>query len=129
MKELPTIWEEICKVNGTDPAYNPIDAALPGGMRDFLYNTYRAAMVLEVLNEGWEPSWLDLNDHKYSIFFYMFPDADSLGGVSFSFYVYAHGHPDTAVSSRLLVRDPEIGKHAATHFKDIFRAIILIDKL
>lgn len=79
---------------------------------------FKAAIITEALNEGWQPNWHDANEQKWWPWFKM-----SAGfGFSFSYYSYACAR--TTAGSRLCFKTKDLADYAGKQFESIYKDLL-----
>ncbi|MBO9674438.1 MAG: hypothetical protein J7577_13405 [Sphingobacteriaceae bacterium] len=128
---LPTTWEEVCQSKGIDPNQLPDVSLYPKKHQAAAVATFKWYHVLEVLNTNpetkllWEPDWKDYDQAKYYNWWDM-DDADSVSGFGFDGAYYGDGTAYTSVGSRLVFKSRDIARHAAKHFIDLYKDMLVI---
>lgn len=79
---------------------------------------YKLTVIIEALNDGWEPNWSDSSENKY------FPWFDLSKGFSFvyvSAFVPGHWNPAySAFGSRLTFKSSDLARFAGLYFIDLY---------
>lgn len=73
-------------------------------------------LIVQALNEGWEPNWGNSYQAKYTPWFNM----PGSSGSGFSYGVCAHWGTDSNVGSRLCFKNRELAEYAGTQFEEIY---------
>lgn len=98
----------------------PDFSTFPAEMRKHFEALFKMVVIVEALNEGWNPNWDNGNERKFHPWFWMSPG-------SFAFYDSNCGDEVAAAGSgsRLKLKSRELAEYCATQFKDIWKDIQL----
>jgi len=77
-------------------------------------------LIVQALNEGWQPDWTDSDRYKY------YPWFDLSSGRGLSYNACAYGYARSGVGSRLCFKSRELAEYAGTQFKDLYEDYFLI---
>lgn len=72
-------------------------------------------IIIEVLNEGWKPNWLDTNEKKW----YAWSRFGSFGWT----HDFDHYATSSRVGSRLTLRNEKIAKYVGTQFDPLYNQL------
>ncbi|MGN6478505.1 MAG: hypothetical protein ACTHKV_14870 [Flavipsychrobacter sp.] len=122
---LISSWEEAAAKKGIDPNALPDVSMIPEHLRKFVVAVYKAAIITEVLNDGWQPNWEDDDEYKYYPWFDM---NDASAPARFSFHVYDYDRTFSNLGSRLVFKTRQLAVHAGETFIDIYRDMMVIEK-
>ncbi len=76
--------------------------------------------IRKVLNEGWEPDWMNSNQWKFYPWFKM----NTGSGLSYGDYGYVFS--TSHVGSRLCFKTSELAEYAGTQFLDIYKLFMTL---
>lgn len=82
----------------------------------------KVKLIVQALNEGWEPDWSDSNQAKYYPWFNM----PSSSGSGFSFDGYVLWSAASSVGSRLCFKSRALCIYAAKQFEDIYNEFLTL---
>ena len=94
---------------------------LTGTKDEIAYKKLKA--IAKVLNEGWVPDWDNSNQYKWYPWFYMTKTSSSPSG--FGLGVVCDDYSCSYVGSRLCYRTRKLAEHAAKHFIDLYRDLMV----
>jgi len=94
---------------------------VPEDLRDYFKAQYKAIVITEALNEGWEADWEDENQEKYILWFL----TKSPSGFAFSAAHFSFTSPYAGNASRLCFKTRVLAKYAGEQFLDIWKDLIL----
>ena len=98
----------------------PDFSALPEDMRKHFTALYKMVVIVEALNEGWEPNWNNSNERKCFPWFWMSPSSFAFGAS-----VYACEYAFAGSGSRLKLKSNELAEYCGKQFVDIWKDIQL----
>lgn len=110
-------FEDAMAITGRPPV--PNFSNVPGDMREYFENQYKAVVITEALNEGWKADFEDSNQRKWFSWFYRV----SSGFVFNSAYYYCSS-ADAGSAARLCFKSKELAEYAGKQFLDIYVKII-----
>jgi len=113
-------FEDACQALNLDPTHLPIVDLLPERLRKSIIAFYKLTIIIEALNEGWEPNWWDNNERKFYNYFY----CPSGSGFFCSCTGFAFTSAD--VGSRLCFKSRNLAEYALSQFKDLYEDYLLI---
>ena len=119
-KKIKT-FEDACTAKGIS-ATLPDVSAFPEKHRKAILAFFMLIIVVEALNDGWEPNWNDEYEYKYYPWF----DMRSAAGSGFSSSSYGHDYSTTGVGSRLCFKTREHAQHTAKHFEALYKDYLLM---
>lgn len=109
-------YEDACKILGKD-TYRGIPYDKPMNSTERGINAVsKLIIIIEALNEGWEPNWNDYNEYKYYPWF----EYNNQSGFGFSNTGYDTTHTYTTVGSRLVFKTRALAEYAGKNFIDIY---------
>jgi hypothetical protein len=116
-------FEDACKALNVD-ATLPDFAKAPQAHQKALLAHYKLVLIVQAVNEGWQPKWEDSNEYKYELC----PDiiAKESGGFGLAYDGYDYWYSATFVGSRLCFKSREIAKYTLETFKDLYEDYLLI---
>jgi hypothetical protein len=97
----------------------PDFSSLPDSLKKRFQALYKMDVIIEALNEGWEPNWGDTTERKWRPWFYMSP---------FRFYDSGFGlvRAYAGGGSRLYLKSKELSDYCADQFLDIWKDIQVV---
>lgn len=123
---LISSWEEAAAKKGVDPNVLPDVSMIPEHLRKFVVAVYKAAIITEVLNDGWEPNWEDDDEYKYYPWFDM---DDASAPARFSYDDCGCDLTYTYLGSRLVFKTSQLAIYAGKTFIDNYRDMMVIEKI
>ena len=93
---------------------------VPEDLKKYFEAQYKAVVIAEALNDGWNPNWDDSNEEKYFLWFWMSPSSfaeDDTNWRSTSAYA--------GTGSRLCFRTRALAKYAGEQFIEIWKELML----
>ncbi|MDR0658829.1 MAG: hypothetical protein LBG18_07865 [Mediterranea sp.] len=93
---------------------------VPEDLREYFQYQYKAIVIAEALNEGWEADYKDSSQRKWYPWFYISPS-----GFAFHDSGYVFTYPSAGRAARLCLKSEELADYAGKQFKDIYEGIIL----
>lgn len=129
--KLSTSFEQSCKKLGIDPVKAiPDVSAYPEQHQKALIAMAKLFIINEDLNRDksgkpWKPDWNNYNEYKYYAWF----DLETYEGASspgFRFDGADFVDTNSLVGSRLCYRTRALAEHAAKHFIDLYRDIMIL---
>ena len=114
--ELVKSFEDARKLTGRPDV--PDFSNLPTDMRKHFEAQYKLIVIIEALNEGWQPDWDDDNEYKYYPWFDTSPS-------SFAFCVSncAYSCARAGSGSRLRLKSRELSDYCGKQFIDLWKDI------
>ena len=82
----------------------------------------KVKLIVNALNDGWNPDWTDSSQYKYSPWFKM----GSSSGSGFSYDVYGYWYTGSYVGSRLCFKSRELAEYAGKQFTEIYKEFMTI---
>ena len=119
-KKIKT-FEDACTAKGIS-ATLPDVSAFPEKHRKAILAFFMLTIVVEALNDGWEPNWNDEYEYKYYPWF----DMRSAAGSGFSASLCGRVGTITTVGSRLCFKTREHAQHTAKHFEALYKDYLLM---
>jgi len=115
MKKIKT-FEDACAALGI----NPTDAEFTTGKPHIIAHN-KLEVVVQALNEGWQPDWNNTSERKWQPWFYM-----GSAGAGFRLSVCVFGYAYSGVGSRLCLKSEEVAEYAAKQFADLYKAYMTL---
>lgn len=119
-------FEGACKALGINPKSLPDVKALPKKHQKALVAHYKLIIIIEALNEGWEPNWNDRGQYKYFPYFQVEASEKKPAGFGFSNAHYDSWPAGTHVGSRLCLKSYDLALYAGKQFKKEYKDYFLI---
>lgn len=119
-------FEDACKALGVSPnlpSFNetPKHAAA-------LVAHYKLVLIVEAINEGWQPNWSDTDERKWELWPDVVEDKTKVSGFGLAYDVYVDWSTFTYVGSRLCFQNREKAKYCFETFKELYEEYFLIAK-
>ncbi|MBX7204174.1 MAG: hypothetical protein K1X81_02005 [Bacteroidia bacterium] len=116
------------KAVGLDPNKLPNVSGLPERHAQAVVDYYKAVVVAEALNEGWQPDWNNHDEWKYYPWFDVKASAKKLAGSGLSCCDYGYPGSYSFVGSRLCFKSAELARYAGTHppFRKLYESMFLL---
>jgi len=114
-------YESACKALKLNPKNLPVVSKLPKKHKDAIIAHYKLVIIVEALNEGWEPNWSNYDEYKYHPWFEYKNSGAVFGGVG-SYYYSAD------VGSRLVFKSRDLAEYAARHFIKLYNTYLTLLK-
>lgn len=124
MKNQIKSFEDACKHLNIQ-ANLPNVENLPEKHQKAIVAHYKLVIIIQVLNEGWEPDWKDFGQLKYFPWFDVVTSKESVSGVGLSYDDYAFTYSATTVGSRLCLKTSELARYVAEQFKELYEDYFL----
>jgi len=124
MRQIKT-FEEACMALGYDATIPTFDNA-PEKHRKALLAHYKLVIIVEAVNDGWQPDWKNTDEYKYELFPDIVEDENKPSGFGLAFDDFAGWNSTTGVGSRLCFKSREAAKHTFETFKDLYEDYLLI---
>jgi hypothetical protein len=118
-------FTEACKVLNIDPAtVLPDVSAYPQSHQNAVTAAAKLFIVVDALNDGWKPDWNDNDQEKYFAWFDLEKVKNNPSGFRLNdvYCDYSHSY----VGSRLCFKDRDTAEHAAKHFIDLYRNLMIL---
>lgn len=119
-------FEEACKALELDPNHLPEVSMLPEKHRLSIIAYYKLVIIIQALNNGWEPDWFNTNQYKYYNWFYVEASEDKKAGFGFHDAHCVYACSRTYVGSRLCFETRDMADYAAEQFKDLYQEYLLL---
>ena len=111
---LVETFEVACKEKKLDAnTVIPDCSCYPEEHRNALISQAKTFIVVDVLNDGWQPKWGD-NEYKWELYW-------DLSGAGFRLSDVFSDFSYSTVGSRLVFRTRAIAEHAAKYFEQLFK--------
>ena len=114
--ELVKTFEDARKLTGRPDV--PDFSNLPTDMRKHFEAQYKLIVIIEALNEGWQPDWDNYNEYKYYPWFAMSPSSFAFSGSDYSYTAAGAG-----CGSRLCLKSNELSDYCGRQFIDLWKDI------
>ncbi len=114
-------FEDACKLLKLNPKHIPVVDMLPELHQKAIVANYKLIIIIQALNEGWQPDWSNSNEYKYYPWFYM----SSFG---FSDSGYGRWHTAAIVGSRLCLKNETLARYTGKKFENLYKEYMLINK-
>jgi hypothetical protein len=124
-KDIKT-FEDACRERSVDPNALPDVSMLPERHRKSMVAYFKLCIIVEAINDGWEPDYSNTDQFKYFPYFAVEADTDRPSGFGFSDANYVSWGARTAVGSRLCFSTREMALYAAEQFKDLYIDYLLM---
>ena len=118
-------YADACEVLGIQPMdEQQLKAA---GFRQDEIARRQLETIVEALNEGWKPDWNDMNQDKYTVWFWVKPDKRGKGsaGLAFAASYSAPSLTLTHIGSRLCYHTSTLARYAAKTFTRLYEEILV----
>lgn len=116
-------YADACAVLGIEPINEDVLTKLGFTKDEMAYRKLKT--IVEALNEGWRPNWLDSNEYKYWPWFYTEEDRGANGGLACAYTNGAPSNSGTNIGSRLCFKTYDLATYAAKQFIDIYNDYLL----
>lgn len=108
-------YEDACEDLGIQSLSENDFLFLPARDRKHAFASHKLTIIIQALNEGWEPNWSNSSEYKY---YGWFEYTGSGSGFSYGDFNYAVGR--SAVGSRLVFKSRELAEYAGKQFISIY---------
>ena len=112
-------FEDACNALSIDTAI-PDFSATPAKHQKALVAHYKIVIIVEAVNEGWQPNWADNNEWKYELWPDVIEDKSKPSGFGLSYGDYDVWGTTTSVGSRLCFKNSDLAKYAGTKFAKLY---------
>lgn len=120
---LPSIWAEVCKIQGIDPEFTPSLEGVEEEMKPGIIAAWKLFNIGQALNgKDWKPDYSDVNEYKHFPWFYFDP---SLRRFRFRSTHYGYTTARAGTGARLVFKSSALAQHAGTAFEDIYNELLL----
>ncbi len=116
-------FEDACKALKVDATLPNFSNAPSMHQKAFLAH-YKLVLIVQAVNDGWQPNWADTNEYKYELFHDIITKES--GGFGLWFDDYDNWYAYTLCGSRLCFKSREIAKYTFVTFKDLYEEYLLI---
>lgn len=116
-------FKDACKALNVDATLPNFSNAPAMHQKAFLAH-YKLVLIVQAVNDGWQPNWDDTNEYKYELCLDI--EAKENGGFGLSYGAYADWYTYTSCGSRLCFKSREIAKYTFETFKDLYEEYLLI---
>ena len=123
-KEIKS-FDDACKKLGIEVNL-PEVSALPEKHRKSVLAFFMLTIIIQAINDGWEPNWNDYNEWKYYAWFEVEASEDNPAGSGFSRSGYGDSRARTRVGSRLCFKSAAQCDYARKQFADLYRDYLLM---
>lgn len=124
MKKIKT-FEDALKVLKLDANIVPDFSMVPELHREAMLAHFKLVIILQALNESWQPNWNDYNEYKYYPWLWVEASKDKPSGFGFSHTAYGCTDSRTGVGSRLCSKSEEIAEYAFKTFPELYTTYFL----
>ena len=125
MKKIKT-FADACKALKLKSTALPDVSMLPKKHRKSMLAYYKLIIIVEALNDGWQPDWSDRNQYKYFAWFEVKADKKRPAGFGFSATAYDAWSTITGAGSRLSFKTSELALYAGKQFADLYQDYLLM---
>ena len=118
-------FEDACialKIDTTVPDFS----ATPVKHQKALIAHYKLVIIVEAVNEGWEPDYSNNKEYKYELWPDVIEDKTKPSGFGLSYNGYGGWATLTTVGSRLCFKSGEIAEYTFETFKQLYEDYLLI---
>jgi hypothetical protein len=126
MKQI-TSFEEACLALNISSQLPSFDAA-PVKHQKALIAHYMLIIIVECINDGWQPDWSDGGQKKWELYPDLVEEPKNPSGFGLSYHVYDFWFTFTTVGSRLCFKSEDAAKHCFETFKQLWEDYFLIPK-
>ena len=123
-KEIKS-FDDACKKLGIEVNL-PEVSALPEKHRKSVLAFFMLTIIIQAINDGWEPNWNDYNEWKYYAWFEVEASEDNPAGSGFSHSLYDYSFTRTRVGSRLCFKSSELAMYAGTQFEEEYKQLFIL---
>lgn len=120
-------FEDACKALGYSTQL-PDYSFAPEKHRQAMIDHYKLVIIVEAINEGWEPNWSDTNERKYELWPDIVEDSSKAAGFGLSSYDFDYWLTFTNCGSRLCFPGWKKAKYCFETFQDLWESYFLISK-
>ena len=118
-------FEDACNALNIKPNV-PDFSGSPGKHQKALLAHYKLVIVVEAVNEGWQPDWSNNDEYKYELWPDVVEDKSKPSGFGLSCDGYDGWHSYTCVGSRLCFKNRDIAKYTFDTFTELYEDYLLI---
>ena len=118
-KDIKT-FEDACEKIGINPLVLPDVSMIDISLQKSIIANYKLCIVYKAINNGWEPDFNNLNEHKYYPWFKVLPS-----GLDYSSTNYGYDITGTNVGVRLCTDTAVKAQYIGTQFKDLYQDYFL----
>ncbi len=118
-------FKDACKKVGIQPIL-PEVSMLPEKHQKSIIAFYKLTIIIQAMNNGWEPDWNDDNQLKYYAYFFVDANDDMPSGSGLSHPLFVDAYSHSSVGSRLCFKSIELALEAAKQFNDLYADYFLI---
>lgn len=118
-------FEDACKALRIEPDV-PDFSMTPEKHQKALAAHYKLVIIVEAVNEGWTPGWINDNKWKYELRPDVVEDKSKPSGFGLSYDGVAHWITHANVGSRLCFKSREVAKYTFETFKGLYEDYLLI---
>lgn len=113
-------FEQACKELGITNAL-PDVSMLPERDQKAILAYYKLSVIIQWVNEGWEPNWQDWDERKYYPWFNAFP-----GGLGYSYTYYTDSNTTENLGSRLCFKTRRLAREWGQKLLPLYEDYLLI---
>lgn len=125
-KKITTI-EECFQLKGLDINIMPDVSMLPERFQKAQIALFKLHVAAEVVNDGWEPDYTNLDQTKYQPVFEVNATDEKKSGVGLSYRGYAYWFTASSVGVRLCFEDRDTAKFFGETFKNLYEDLFLVN--
>lgn len=118
-------FEDACKALNISPQV-PDFSASPAKHQKALAAHYKLIIIVEAVNEGWQPNWADTDEYKYELWPDIEEDSSKPSGFGLSCNDCVGWDTFTHVGSRLCFKSREVAMYTFETFKQLYEDYLLI---
>lgn len=118
-------FEDACKALSIDSTV-PDFSGTPAKHQKALAAHYKLVIIVEAVNEGWQPDWSNRDEWKYELWPDVVEDKTKPSGFGLSYDDFGHWHTAASVGSRLCFKSREVARHTFETFKELYEDYFLI---
>jgi hypothetical protein len=119
-------FEDACAVLSIEPNL-PVVSGLVEKHKKSIIAFYKLCIIIQALNEGWEPDWKNLNQNKYYNYFLV--GGSAFYGANAGFVgSYSADSPATttaAFGSRLCFKSKKLAEYVRINFIELYKDYLL----
>ena len=117
-ERIKTYFDALEYTNSPDLTIEQLKC-LPEHLREFIINVYKATIICEALNEGWQANWMNTKQKKWLPWF------EVVGGnFVFDPSYYGFSSANAGDAARLCLKNQKLSDYAGTQFTEIFANVL-----
>lgn len=125
MKKIKT-FADACKALKLNSKALPDVSMLPKIHQKSIIAYYKLIIIIQAVNNGWQPNWSDSNEPKYYNWFYPLADKKRPSGFGFSDAFFNYVNTSTTVGSRLCFKNWKSADYVRETFENLYKDYLLI---